>query len=61
MGIFMFYEKYAKAINNNNAKSEFDLYYDDQQFKFHASGHIMKTGEMTFEDRQKILERIEIK
>ena len=52
----MLYEKYAKAINNKDAKSEFALYHDDWQFKFHSSGHIMKKGEMNIEDRQKMLE-----
>ena len=56
----MLYEKYAKAINNKDAKSEFALYLDDWQFKFHSSGHIMKKGEMSIEDRQKMLESIEI-
>ena len=55
------YEKYAQPINNNDAKSEFFLYHDDWQFKFHSSDHIMKKGEMSIEDRQKMLERIEIK
>ena len=56
----MLYVKYAKAINNKDAKSEFAFYHDDWQFKFHSSSHIMKKGEMSIEDRQKMLESIEI-
>ena len=54
----MLYEKYAEAIQNNDAKSEFALYHNDWQFKFHSSGHIMKNGDMSVADRQKMLESI---
>ena len=56
----MLYEKYAEAIQNNDAKSEFALYHNDWQFKFHSSGHIMKNGDMSVADRQKMLESIEV-
>ena len=47
----MLYEKYAEAIQNNDAKSEFALYHNDWQFEFHSSGHIMKNGDMSVADR----------
>ena len=56
----MLYEKYAEAIQNNDAKSEFALYHNDWQFKFHSSGHIVKNGDMSVADRQKMLESIEV-
>ena len=56
----MLYEKYAEAIQNNDAKSEFALYHNDWQFKFHSSGHIMRNGDMSVVDRQKMLESIEV-
>ena len=56
----MLYEKYAEAIQNNDAKSEFALYHNDWQFKFHSSGHIMKNGDVSVADSQKMLESIEV-
>jgi hypothetical protein len=56
----MLYEKYAEAINNNDAKSEFALYHDDWQFKFHSSGKILRNGDISVEDRQKMLESMEV-
>ena len=56
----MLYEKYVEAIKNNDAKSEFALYHNDWQFKFHSSGHIMKNGDMSVADRQRMLESIEV-
>ena len=56
----MLYEKYAEAIQNNDAKSEFALYHNDWQFKFHSSGHIMKNGDISVAGRQKMLESIEV-
>ena len=52
----MIFDKFVDAWDRKDAEAELALFHDDWQFKFHSSGKIMKKGDMSLEDRTKMME-----
>ena len=52
----MIFDKFVDAWDRRDAEAELALFHDDWQFKFHSSGKIMKKGDMSLEDRTKMIE-----
>lgn len=54
----MLYEKLKKAWEENNAEAEFALYHDDWEFKFHSNGNIMRKGDISLDERKKMMKTV---
>ena len=54
----MLYQKFSDAWDNKDAEAELALFHDDWEFKCHSSGKIMKKGDITTDDRKKMMENI---
>ena len=54
----MLYQKFVDAWDNRDAEAELEFFHDDWEFKFHSSGKIMKKGDITADDRKKMIENI---
>lgn len=54
----MLYEKFVAAWDNKDAKAELDLFHDDWEMKFHSSGKVLKKGDLSLVDREKMMENI---
>ena len=52
----MIFDKFVDAWDRKDAEAELALFHDDWQFKFHSSGKIMKKGDMSLEDRTKMMD-----
>ena len=52
----MLYQKFVDAWDKKDAEAELKLFHDDWEFKFHSTGKIMKKGDMSLEDRKKMME-----
>jgi len=52
----MIYEKFVDAWDRKDAEAEQALFHDDWQFKFHSSGKIIRKGDMSLEDRARMME-----
>ena len=54
----MLYEKLKKAWMENDAEAELALYHNDWEFKFHSNGNIMRKGDISVEERKKMMETV---
>ena len=54
----MLYQKVVDAQDNKDAEAELEFFHDDQEFKFHSPGKISKKGDITTDDRKKMMENI---
>jgi hypothetical protein len=54
----MLYQKFVDAWDNKDAEAELALFHDDWEFKFHSTGKVMKKGDITPDDRKKMMENI---
>jgi len=52
----MIFDKFVDAWDRKDAEAELALFHDDWEFKFHSSGNIMKKGDMSLDDRKKMME-----
>ena len=52
----MIFDKFVDAWDRKDAEAELALFHDDWEFKFHSSGKVMKKGDMSLEDRTKMME-----
>ena len=52
----MIFDKFVDAWDRKDAEAELALFHDDWEFKFHSSGNIMKKGDMSLEDRTKMMD-----
>jgi len=56
----MLYQKFLDAWDNKDAETEFELFHDDWEFKFHSSGKIMKKGDFTTDERKIMMENVRL-
>ena len=54
----MIFDKFVNAWDRKDAEAELALFHDDWEFKFHSSGKVMKKGDLSIEDRQKMMKNI---
>ena len=52
----MIFDKFVDAWDRKDAEAELALFHVDWEFKFHSSGNIMKKGDMSLDDRKKMME-----
>ena len=56
----MIFDKLVDAWDRKDGESELALFHDDWEFKFHSSGKVIKKGDMSIEDRTKMMENHEL-
>ena len=54
----MLYQKIVDEWDNKDTEAELELFHDDWEFMFHSSGKIMKKGDISTDDRKKMMENI---